>query len=179
MSTIYTCRSYRVNSRLLNLTSGVIGSFRNNRRRTISWRSASVLTFKNSKSQTANIAFSIFSFPGLRFGKAKQANKVISFSTKAAFRLNLIPYLSPQIKQDKEFWIIDKLRLSEFGLIPTADNSLGEIISSLILSWSDGRLDSTQMKIAFYKHSILGEDNQFFTIQSFIVDCMNNTLKFP
>lgn len=171
----YTCRSYRESKRaLLSLKPSAIRSFRDSRSVRIAWKTSRITIFRGLKSQLVNVSFTIFSFKELKFSKAKQPNRVLTFANKATLRLERIPYISPQIQQTEDFWIIDKSELAKVGLVPRLDNSLAELISSFILYNLDGRLDSTQIKIILFKYTSYVENDIFLECQSFIIDWFLN-----
>ena len=112
---------------------------------------------------------------GEKYGRQPKTLQCLNFKTSSFSRVAISPYISRSVIQDEEFWIIEKSALSRVGLEPRVDNSLGELVSSLILSWSDSKLDSSRIKIVLFKRTILEENKVFFDTQSFIIDWLART----
>jgi len=96
----------------------------------------------------------------------------VSFSSQKYRRINLLENpASKSVTQDKDFWIIDKSKLAEFGLNASEDNSLNELLVALILYWSDN-LESERIDFMFYRHINFEENGQFYDTQSYLINVL-------
>lgn len=134
-----------------------------------------------------NSLVSIVSFNIIRSYSGEKTRPLRHFVRYSKFRGNsvkrgvVIPYVSETLNQDIDYWIISKDDLAEVGLIAKENNSLGEFILSFILYLNYGKLETRLIKAFFYRHIVYREDEQFYQIQSFIIDWMNTnpSSKFP
>lgn len=83
------------------------------------------------------------------------------------------------LNQNKDYWIIDKSALAEFGLILSADNSATEILTALILYWNSGNLNSERIKVIFYRYIKFQEDSKWYEQSSYLVDLLAPFPNFP
>jgi hypothetical protein len=86
------------------------------------------------------------------------------------------------VRQDEDYFSIDKSVLGEFGLIAQEDNSIEEILSSLLLLL-ERELPSGRIKVVSYGHFSVEEKNQWFEVQSLLIKlitvCPSDCLPHP
>jgi hypothetical protein len=104
---------------------------------------------------------------GIKYYRKQSVYQGVNFKKGRFSHGIIVPYISKSIIQDSEFWIIRKSTLSRVGLDPKVDNSLEEILTSLILLWSNDKLDSSRIRIIFYRHLRFIEDDKCFDVQSY------------
>lgn len=87
---------------------------------------------------------------------------------------------SKEINQDKDYLTLNKLDWVDFGLVPSDNNSLEEILSALILSWQ-AELDSERIAVVFYRYLKVEQKAQWFEAQSYLINVFSALVdnKFP
>jgi hypothetical protein len=89
---------------------------------------------------------------------------------------------SRNLNQNSGYFFLSKLDLIEFGLIPSENNSLEEILASLLLFW-ENKLESSRINIVFYRSLKFKENSQWFESKSMLVNGLSlpsdSTQGFP
>ena len=78
-------------------------------------------------------------------------------------------YNSRSIKQDLNYFYLDKSELAKFGLVLREDNSFNEIILCLLLLW-ESKLESSRISVISYRYLQLAEQNQWVERKSVLVN---------
>ena len=168
----YTCRSYRTNFKYIVRTKSKEIQFKQSYC-SVKFLIFLVAKFKETSPKIFSLSLFKLSFNKLNYQRDRKRYKCLSFKNSFNKSIVLIPYVSRDIVQDKDHWIIDKSDLAKVGLNPHEMNSLAEIVTSLILYWSDGDLDSSRINIVFYRHIVFEEDGSFFDAQAFLINLLN------
>jgi len=173
----YPCRSYRSNSikflPKLQIVNGY--QFKNHYfKNVLSTKPSAFVGFKESKLTVIRLLpVRAYCFATQKHGRQARFIRHLSFKNSSLSRVTISPYVSKDAIQDKDFWIISKADLARVGLVPKAENSLAELVTSLILFWDNDRLDSSRIKVIFYRHILFIDDGQCFDVQSYLIDFFN------
>jgi len=101
-----------------------------------------------------------------------QIYKVSRFQNSSNKRLKLLlSYNSRNLNQDKDYFILSKLDLFKFGLPQAQDNSIDELLLSLLFFWRFN-LESSRISVVYYRHLNFYKDSQWVQGQFILVNIL-------
>lgn len=123
-----------------------------------------------------------------RFNLTSKIHRHYSVYRFLVYKTNFKPlqlfssYTLNGVRQNADYFFIDKGVLGGVGLIAQENNSVEEILSSLLL-FLEEELTSGRIEVAFYRHFKVQEKNQWFEIQSLLIKfasiCPSDSLPHP